>query len=200
MRIGIVIRKSVVKEKESYILYKRYIDYYKNDEIVLITPGQSQEILDMCDSFILVGGDDINPKIYNEENTNSNDTDDQIDEIDFKVIKYAYENKKMLLGICRGIQSINVFFGGTLHQHIECHMKINHRIKYINELTSYDVNSYHHQVINKLGVDLNIVAKSEDDVIEIIEHQNKKIFAVQFHPEMDLTNEYYKKILEKIYN
>ncbi len=190
MKIGISIRINEVNNKETYILYKRYVDYFIEDEIILLLPNQSKEVLDLCDAFMLTGGDDLNPSLYNQENINSNNINDEIDKLDFNIIKHAYDNNKKLLGVCRGIQSINVYFKGTLKQDYKNHMNVEHKINQINKPRLFDignsffVNSYHHQTIDKLGVNLIATYSSDDEIIEIIEHKYKAIIGVQYHPEI----------------
>ncbi|MFI3252084.1 MAG: gamma-glutamyl-gamma-aminobutyrate hydrolase family protein [bacterium] len=191
MRIGIPVRSSISNGKDVYLLYKRYLDSFDDCEVVLLMPEQSEIILDICDCFLLPGGDDLNPKLYNQENDNCNGIDDFIDALDFKIIRHAYLNNKKILGICRGIQSVNVFFGGTLIQHIDNHMEVSHKIFKVNssilELPeSIVVNSYHHQVVGELGEGLIVSYDDECGVPEIIEHKNGKIICVQFHPEINI--------------
>ncbi len=204
MRIGISIREVVINEKESYILYKRYIEYFKEDEIILILPNQSEEVLSLCDAFILTGGDDLNPNLYNQENIKSNNVNDILDKLDFKIIEHCVNENKKLLGICRGIQSINVYFNGSLIQDFSNHMNTKHCITKKNEsILDLDeivyVNSFHHQIIGELADDLIATYISDDNVVEILEHQNKKIIGVQFHPEIDFSK-YSKKIFNFIKN
>ncbi len=204
MRIGITTRKIEVNGKESFILYKRYIDFYKNHEIVLLMPFQSSSILELCDCFILTGGDDLNPTLYNQNNYSSNNVDDDIDNLDMLVINHALKANKKVLGICRGIQSINVYFGGTLKQDKDCHMNVSHKLLRINKIKGIKiprklyVNSYHHQVLDVVGEELNVISKCEDEIVEIIQHKNNNILGVQFHPEIDLENSFYRQILNFI--
>lgn len=152
------------------------------------------------DGLILCGGCDINPKYYNQENNGSRNIDDARDEAEFALLKAYVEAGKPVLGICRGLQLINVFFGGSLHQDIltaedhsssEVGVDLVHRIQTeagsIGErLYGADifVNSNHHQAIDYLGTDLKVTMIAvEDAVIEGIEHETLPIFAVQWHPE-----------------
>ncbi len=205
MRIGISSRSVVVNGKSSYILYSRYLNSLKRHEIVMLLPNQSDEVLSMCDAFIITGGDDVNPKLYNEENTSSNGVNDIIDELDYMIIDHAYKNNKKILGICRGIQVINIYFGGTLVQHVDNHMNILHTIYKMMETNIYDigsfavVNSFHHQKIGEVGKGLNPTYLSGDDVVEIIEHENRKIIAVQYHPEINFDCNS-KKLFDIIFN
>lgn len=174
MKIGIPLRKS----NNKLYINKSYINYFsKMGEIILLFDKSK---LDMCDVFILPGGYDIDPFYYCQNNSSSNNIDIYNDMMDFKIINHALNNDKVLLGICRGCQSINTFFGGKLNQDIKNHQNENHFIKFKNK--HYLVNSYHHQAISIIGDDLEIIAKSIDDNIEIIKY--KKIIGIAFHPEL----------------
>lgn len=90
---------------------------------------------------------------------------------------------------------INIYFGGSLKQDIKNHSHIEHfaltegksLLKvYLGD--KFTINSIHHQCIDKLGQNLSVIARSEDGIIEAIDNKDKKVFAVQWHPE---------KILEK---
>ncbi len=175
MKIGIVARKF----DEKIYVNESYLNYFKElgfeTDIIMMDSS-----LEDYDFFVLPGGYDVNPKYYQEENTSSFHVIDDNDQLDFKIIDYALNKNKPLLGICRGIQSINVYFHGSLKQDMSGHKENNHFIQYKNKL--YLVNSYHHQSIKTLGKNLKIISKSLDDEIEIIQY--KKIIGVQFHPEI----------------
>jgi putative glutamine amidotransferase len=152
------------------------------------------------DGLILCGGYDINPKHYDQENNGSRDIDDARDEAEIALLKAYVEAGKPVLGICRGLQLINVFFGGSLHQDIptaEDHSSsvagqdMVHKVQAEPDSIArklyeprFSVNSNHHQAIDYLGNDLKVTMISEEDgVIEGIEHEKLPIFAVQWHPE-----------------
>lgn len=165
----------------------------------IILPLESpllEDILNLCDAFLVIGGDDINPNLYGEINAGlSKGIDDRLDSIDAKVIKHAIKSKKPLLGICRGLQSIAVFCGGSLYQDIDtAHLKhdnfdkkhLVNTIK-ITKLTkqlpkTFLVNTYHHQAINKIPLNFDVIFQHQD-IIEGIEHQTLPIFGIQWHPE-----------------
>lgn len=177
MRFGIAIRKN----ENDYFVHQSYLILLKKhhhtyDFITLETP------LENFDAFLLPGGYDIDPSYYQQKNYAAKNIDKEMDELDFKIIDFAQKTKKPLLGICRGIQSINVFFKGTLKQDILHHQNENHFITWNQK--SYLVNSFHHQSIDKLGNDLQVLAKSQDGEIEIIKHTSFPILGVQFHPEL----------------
>lgn len=177
MKFGIAIRKN----DTDYFVHKSYIimlkKYNHTSDIVTLESDLSQ-----YDAFLLPGGYDICPKFYNQKNYAANNIDLELDLLDKKIIEYAYKNKKPLLGICRGIQSINVFLGGTLKQNIANHSNENHFIYLDNKYIL--VNSFHHQSIDKLAPNFKIIAESLDNEIEIIRHNTLQIFGIQFHPEL----------------
>lgn len=175
MKIGIALRF----ENGKLYINKSYIDYFNsfgyNIEFIDINSN-----LNSYDLFILPGGYDINPSYYNEINTSSYNIERYNDILDFKIIEHAYLNNKKVIGICRGMQSINVYFNGSLYQNIENHKNNNHFIMFKNKYIL--VNSYHHQAIKKIANYMEILAQNLDDDIEIIRY--KKIIGVQFHPEL----------------
>lgn len=161
----------------------------------LILPLKNlEQYLPLCDGFIITGGDDVNPKRYDEENSNSN-YNDLIDEIDFKIIDYTYKNKKPLLGICRGIQVINVYFNGSLTQDIPGHFN-SHIVQY--KTREFFVNSSHHQIINRLGNNLIPLFKN-GNAVEALIHKEKFIIGIQWHPERmtDLVSNFIFKYFKK---
>ncbi|MDE6408400.1 MAG: gamma-glutamyl-gamma-aminobutyrate hydrolase family protein [Anaeroplasmataceae bacterium] len=177
MKFGVAIRKNETDYfvHQSYLyLLKKYGHTY--DFLTLETN------LNAFDAFLLPGGYDIDPLHYNQENYASHHIDYEMDMLDKKIICYAYQTKKPLLGICRGIQSINVFLGGTLKQDIAHHMNENHFIYMNNHYVL--VNSFHHQSIDKLAPDLEAIGTSLDGEIEVIKHKSLPIYGVQFHPEL----------------
>ena len=177
MKFGIAVRKNEV----DYFVHQSYIHMLKrkNHTFGIVTLDTS---LEEYDAFLLPGGYDIDPKHYKQKNYASNHIDEEMDALDFKIIDYAVQTKKPLLGICRGIQSINVFFGGTLKQDILHHMNENHFLIWKDK--SILVNSFHHQSIDQLGKNLIAEAISLDGEIEIIRHESLPIYGVQFHPEL----------------
>ena len=151
-----------------------------------------------CDGLILGGGGDIHPKFFGEEINGSKDIDVARDEAEFKLIK-AYEKAgKPILGICRGLQVLNVYFGGSICQHLDstqshsaadgsypAHAVITEGSSVLSALygEAFFVNSSHHQGISRLGEGIRITARSEDGVIEAVRHTKLPIWGVQWHPE-----------------
>ena len=198
MKLGISVRCN----DDYYFVKKRYIEYFKEFEIVFLYPYiiNSAHAYKDLDGFLIIGGADINPKFYNEENYASLGINDEIDELDLEIIDYAIKNKKPLFGICRGLQVINVYFGGSLKQHIFNHENESHKIILVDEFLSFpldiEVNSFHHQSVKKLGENLSVLYYSLDGEIECFKHDYLPIIAVQFHPEMDTSNTFYYSFKE----
>lgn len=162
------------------------------------TVYESTNIDTSYDGVIFCGGADIHPKYYGEEIDGSKGIDVKNDESEFELLKAYVEAGKPIMGICRGHQLINVFFGGSLTQHIPCaelHVKINdnaqaHNVKAVKGSIleklygeEFSVNSSHHQAVNRLGDGLVATAMWDDKYIEAFEHKNLPIIGVQWHPE-----------------
>ena len=162
------------------------------------------------DGFLFIGGVDVHPSFYNEEPHPRMFQFDLIrDEMEIAMAKLCIEKNIPALGICRGLQVLNVASGGTLYQDIPTQITngIQHVQKTVESFPThhiqvskgtflYDifgekgfVNSHHHQCVKDLGEGFEIAAKSCDDVTEALIHKTKKITAVQWHPELLETKE-----------
>ncbi len=158
------------------------------------------EYLTKLDALLITGGPDIPPSEWNEEphaTTKILDNDRYLFEKAL-VTAWVKRSKKPLLGICLGSQWINVVHGGSLVQDIPSEFKVNHRdtthevtleadskLAGIFGETNFEVNSFHHQAVRKLGEGLRIVAKSPDGIVEATEttDPNRFLIGVQWHPE-----------------
>jgi len=149
--------------------------------------------LESCHGLLLTGGGDVNPRRYGgKPHPKIFGVDDTRDEMEIYLLNRAAKYDLPVLGICRGIQVMNVAFGGTLIPHLEGHRNpkpdaLAHRLKWDspNQLTAYErVNTSHHQAVDKIATRFRVVAKSPDGVIEAMEWPGKRFFCgVQFHPE-----------------
>lgn len=162
--------------------------------------------IEAMDGIIISGGDDVTPMLYKEEPVRELGYVYQVaDEFDIEAIKVALEQDKPILGICRGLQILNVALGGSLYQDLKyikgSHIQHNQQTKpylgthyidikedsilkeIINEKIL--VNSYHHQSVKTLGSNLKVIAYSNDGVIEAVQRIGKKfVLGVQWHPEL----------------
>lgn len=150
------------------------------------------------DGLILCGGNDIDPSYYGEAMNGSVNIDKARDEVEFALLKAYVDAGKPVLGICRGYQLINVYFGGTLHQDIpEASLHTNKQDFYIAHLvsatpdsvlgklygTTFSVNSSHHQAVDRLGEGLCASAYWDGRYLEAYEHRTLPILGMQWHPE-----------------
>ena len=155
-------------------------------------------VSERLDGLVLPGGTDIDPIRYGAEpHPELLIPEQERDDLEFGLLSAALDADIPVLGICRGIQVINVHQGGTLHQHVPEHGRFdlpvdatNHQVSFVEgsilgELygPSFEVNSLHHQTVADLGRDLTITAKSDDGTIEGLE-MGDLVVAVQWHPEM----------------
>ena len=148
-----------------------------------------------CSVLVLAGGGDINPTLYGQTNYHSKNIDYKRDLDELFLIDEFIKKRYPIIGICRGLQVINTYFGGTLIQHIGGHSQINdkdiyHKIVCRNKGVLHEfygnkanLNSAHHQAINTCGKDLLPDGICTDGVIESVYHYRLPIFAMQFHPE-----------------
>lgn len=176
-------------------------------------------VLDKIDGLLLSGGHDVNPRTYKERNSGKAGNFDNIrDHQEIFMTEYALERDIPILGICRGLQVLNITLGGTIHQDLPsagffAHSMSNslrnepsHSLKILEDSPLYEIfkrdeiwtNSYHHQGINKLGKGLKVAALSEEGLIESVYLDGKKFaLAVQWHPEMMYDNEEMNLIFKK---
>ncbi len=183
--------------------YIKQIISYKKTPLILFDSENFEENLKLCDGFIVIGGNDIDPKYFNETNELglSKDIDELSDEIDRRIIEYAKNNAVPLLGICRGHQALAAFLGGSLHQDFATvklsHPESEHKhiiAKVANTKLScllpdnFLTNTFHHQSINKLPEGF-VTTFINGDIIEAIEHTTLPLIGVQWHPERYYTTE-----------
>ena len=176
-------------------LYARSLERYGAVMVLDGGCGNAEQLAERMDGLLLSGGGDIHPSYYGDPRTiQLHAVDLKRDAREWELMRQFCARKKPVFGICRGIQLIDVFFGGTLFRHLGTAYLHDGTIH--NVVTSEDsilrpilgeilpVNSYHHQAIRTLGDGLRVAAVSEaDGVIEAIEHETLPVLAVQWHPE-----------------
>ena len=192
VKIGITKGEGELVSEE---YYRKAIKRAGGEAVML--PPDSDEELGKINGILLPGGDDVDPNLYNEENEGSENIDRKRDEWEIRLVKKFREEGKPILGICRGIQVLNVALGGSLYQDIRGHRKdkggSRHLIKIkegsllyeiLGGVEQIEVNSSHHQAIKDLAPSLEATAWSKDGYIEAVEGKGEEfILGVQFHPE-----------------
>lgn len=152
-----------------------------------------------CAGLVLCGGGDIESALYGQENQGSYPPDQDRDQAELALFQAFYEAGKPILGICRGLQLINVALGGTLIQDLPPEQAIFHTWPQgdlvhpvfspegsaLNKLYGpvLSVNSAHHQAVDRLADGLEAAAWSESGVVEALELPGYPLLGVQFHPE-----------------
>ncbi|WP_419849127.1 gamma-glutamyl-gamma-aminobutyrate hydrolase family protein [Candidatus Poriferisocius sp.] len=150
------------------------------------------------DGIVLPGGTDIDPILYGADpDPELLPLEPERDDLELALLSAALEAEVPVLGICRGIQVLNVHQGGTLHQHVPEHGRFDlpidstiHEVSFAEGSTLHElygpsaqVNSLHHQTVADLGHDLTVTARADDGTIEGVE-MGDHVVAVQWHPEM----------------
>lgn len=212
IKIGITTQIEQSKNREENAINMDYIRAVINaGGLPILIPvtldfGMLNDYLKLVDGILFTGGGDINPLLYNEQNEGlCEEMCFERDQMEMYLLKKAIEESIPVLGICRGHQLINVYFGGSLYQDLmtQYHTEIDHinieseadfiahsvklestsRIKQWYGESKIQVNSRHHQAIKRLGEGLIITGRSKDGIVEAIEHTSHNVVGVQWHPE-----------------
>ena len=162
-----------------------------------VSPAEAEE----CAGLLLPGGMDVEPARYRQETGPKTEIEPYLDDLQMEVLRRFTDQGKPVFGICRGHQLLNVFFGGTLIQHLptaekthvwkqetgdSVHPCLAEKDSFIARIYGerFFSNSSHHQGVDRPGKGLRIVARSESDgVVEALEHETLPVWSVQFHPE-----------------
>lgn len=189
-------------------LHKNYADSIAAAGGLPLIPafcGEHAALADMADALLLSGGRDIEPELMGcVRERCCGATDRWRDSMEWELMHEFVSRRKPVFGICRGLQFINAFFGGTLFQDLPsrfgiCHSETVHHVvaeqsSFLEELFSHEfvVNSFHHQSVDSLGEGLVITAR-DGVVVEGLMHCELPISAVQWHPERMVGDGRYSK-------
>jgi len=187
------LRIAIVGRNQFTGNYEKALSHFGVYTKTLLTLGQLQEF----DSLILPGGGDITPAFFGQKNKGSREIDTELDILQIQALDLFVRLGKPILGICKGMQLINIYFGGNIVQHLPTSHKHEYRDKDQIHLTHsingstlhrlygdyFFVNSAHHQGIDIPGKLLKITQTADDGVVEGIEHMSLPILGVQWHPE-----------------
>ena len=205
------------KEQQKIIILSKassnYIKWIEDDNVIILdayTTKNTDSILALADGIILTGGEDINPLEYND--TSNIKVCGKInfsrDTLERKLFEFAFDNNLPLIGVCRGMQMMNVASGGSLYGDIPSEIgttvihrnngEVMHEIAlscnnpyYTNLIfpllkDTFLVNSWHHQGLKDISPNLNVIARSYDGLPEAVvmnDSVHPFMIAVQFHPE-----------------
>ena len=218
-------QKTIILSKAS----SNYIKWIEDENVIILdayTIKNTDSILKLADGIILTGGEDINPLEYNDTINLKvcGDINYERDTLERKLFDFAFDNKIPLIGVCRGMQMMNVASGGSLYGDIptEIGTEVIHRNngEVFHEIVLCDtstlifpigtdtimVNSWHHQGLKIMPNHLRVIARSYDNLPEAVVMDTSIhpfMIAVQFHPErlgkdniihQTLKNSFYKKI------
>ena len=204
MRIALSLGVAALKSEENDYIRALIEAGFRRDEIILIPPGTKPE--GDFDGVVLAGGLDVDPARYGVDVPHPTvELDRQRDSTEFAIFDAARRESVPALGICRGMQLMNVALGGTLHQDIptEHPSEITHnvpgkhperrdhavevkpgtRLAQIAQERKIQVNSRHHQGVEKLAPGVAVAATAPDGLVEAFESGEPWLLAVQWHPE-----------------
>ena len=203
--------------KESYWMlpgYMKVLEACGALPIMLPLTEDEEELtqsMEMCDGLLLTGGHDVDPQLYHEQPKNTCGVPcRERDAMECRLLGWALEINLPVFGICRGIQFLNAYLGGTLYQDlpteydstIEHHMtppydRTAHKVTVLADTVLAEilgagelpVNSYHHQAVRDLAPGVTKMAISEDGLVEAISVDGQKFaVGVQWHPEFSYEN------------
>ena len=209
----IVILCSCQKQESKIIILSKasenYVKWMEDENTIILdayTIKNTDSILELADGIILTGGEDINPLQYNDTVNLAvcEDMNYQRDTLERKLFDFAMVHKIPLIGVCRGMQMMNVASGGTLYGNIPTEIgttvvhrnngEVNHKIVLVDtcslifpiDTDTIMVNSWHHQGLKIMPNHLRVIARAFDGLPETVvmdKIQHPFMIAVQFHPE-----------------
>lgn len=217
IKIGIITKRWDNDVMGAQINYMNWAEKFGTGILVSPTDVETfKEIYGKLDAFILIGGEDIDPKRYGQfPGYWTGRPNPYLEYFDHFILPEMVLSGAPIFGICRGHQALNVHFGGTLIQHMwggehpysQAEDDLVHKILFRKGDKDFTVetNSFHHQGVDILGNDLEILAYAVKDkrnkraVVEAMKHKTLPIASVQFHPEKcsnDFAEDLFRSILK----
>jgi putative glutamine amidotransferase len=214
MKIGLTFT-GYGEKHQNYVKWLKGRD--KTIEVVKLSAEGNADAMKDFDALVLSGGVDIHPAMYGggllyPKSEQAKGWKRHRDSFERSVFEYAIERELPVLGVCRGLQLINVLLHGTLIQDLgesgdETHESVGeldkqHPVEIVRDSLLYEIggevkgeaNSAHHQAIGKLGDGLKVNSRADDGVIEGIEWMERAgkpfMLAVQWHPERMFVNKF----------
>lgn len=210
-KIGITCYQNTLDGQSYYTVGEKYIQAILDQGAMPVVIPANEDgssissYVELVDGLLIPGGEDVSPLQYGEEPHPSVVLTKQVkDSFETELILQMHRQGKPILGICRGMQIINVAFGGTLIQDIPSEpgehighkqamgirSEATHTVKIEENSVLYPilgkqarVNSYHHQAVKRLASGFRAAARAQDGIIEAMESDDGRVFAVQWHPE-----------------
>lgn len=171
-------------------------------------PGAAVRKLQRAAGLLLTGGEDVDPRRYDEEPRAAREVSLERDELEFELLELALDRGIPIFGICRGMQVLSVGLGGALYQDLRedrpAEIRVDHDLRYSVDKPAHDIrvdgvelledvfrtetfhpNSSHHQAVRRLPASLEPVCRAEDGVVEAVELRDGErwVVGVQWHPE-----------------
>lgn len=225
-----MIRKPVIglttyskEENKEYHLPVSYVECVRRaGGVPVLIPSDVKEAAEVCerlDGVVFTGGGDIDPKFYKGvHHVQIYNVDEGRDEGEFRIAEVILEQHIPTLAICRGVQLLNIFLGGTLHEDIPeiygekiihrlpprvaCNHKVEimpgTKLELIIGQSVTEIVSWHHQALKDVAKDITVTARSLDGVIEGIEIDSHPwLVGVQWHPELSAKDDF---LQQKLFN
>ena len=190
--------------------YSRAVELYGGAPVLIPTVAHASSldflfsIVSAIDGLLIPGSRDMDPKFYGESpHPAIKPMSPERTETEFSVLRLALEKKTPVLGICGGMQFVNVFYGGSIHQDIKALLPdaLDHEGGSVHGITvfadtvfggfvkkkKFKIKSYHHQAINRVGEGLRVNALAPDGIVEGFESTDGRVMGFQWHPELERT-------------
>jgi putative glutamine amidotransferase len=215
-KIAVPVAAEEAESKTARTKYRAAVEKAGGDPVLIAPPQYLASVPDLIERFdgvLLPGGADIEPELYGGRQHAAVQKESMgLDEFQIEVVRAARRSRTPLLGICRGIQVMNVALGGTIYEDIAEQYDVPHGVPLRHQqtpdlardvtshrvdvtagsmlasllgTTSLDVNSLHHQAVRRIAADLTAVATARDGTVEALELRDGHPFfvGVQWHPE-----------------